>query len=155
MFLVHFQNPLLCCLECLKDEFSGLFLQILNLSAYKENLTHFVTIDIFRESKFSDTAYQTSSLRCSVLNKCFSDAECCLSVSERACIRAHVRNIRNFTTFTRPSSHCPAARCVSAANTVCKSTDIFRHLRLNVNELNEFNSFLFFCIFLCLSYCCR
>jgi hypothetical protein len=28
-------------------------------------------------------------------------------------------------------------------------------LRLNVNELNEFNSFLFFCIFLCLSYCCR
>jgi hypothetical protein len=40
-------------------------------------------------------------------------------------------------------------------NAVCKSTDIFRNLRLNVNNVNLLKFSLFiFVLSLCLSYCC-
>jgi hypothetical protein len=44
------------------------------------------------------------------------------------------RNIRNFTTFSCSFSHCPSARCVSGANAVCKSTDIFSKSCLSLKK---------------------
>jgi hypothetical protein len=66
----------------------------------------------------------------------FSGAKCCSSVLETVGIRVPTRNIRNFTPFCCSPSHCPSARCVSAANAVCKCTDIFRNSGLNINNLN-------------------
>jgi hypothetical protein len=72
-------------------------------------------------------------------------------------IRVPARNIRNFTTFSCSSSHYPSARCVSVTKAVCKSTDTFRNLSLNVNNLKVFN-FSLFCHCVCLvavvSYSC-
>jgi hypothetical protein len=46
----------------------------------------------------------------------FSGAKCCPSVLEIVIILVPTRNIRKFMTFIFSSSHCPSARCVSAAN---------------------------------------
>jgi hypothetical protein len=57
--------------------------------------------------------------------------------------------------ITCSSSHCPSAICAFAAVTVCKPTDIFRSLLLNVNILNWFKFLVYyFVLSLCLSYCC-
>jgi hypothetical protein len=45
----------------------------------------------------------------------------CPSVLETFGVRVPTQNIRNFTTFICSFSHCPSARCVSAASAVCKS----------------------------------
>jgi hypothetical protein len=66
----------------------------------------------------------------------FSGAKCCPSDLETVGIRVPTRYIRNFTMFSFSSSHCPSARCVSAANAVCKATDIFRNSGLNIKKLN-------------------
>jgi hypothetical protein len=55
----------------------------------------------------------------------------CPSVLETVGLRVPTRNIRNFTTFSCLFSHCPSVRCVSAANAVCNSIDIFSKSCLN------------------------
>jgi hypothetical protein len=127
----------------------------INLGAYKENLQPFAIIDIFQDMeyhygtimekiKFADTAYQASSLRCLV----FTGTNCCSSVLETVGIRDPTRNIRNFTMFSRSSSHCPSSRCVPAGNAVCKSTDIYRNSGLNINNPNYslFHAFVLRCL---------
>jgi hypothetical protein len=64
-----------------------------------------------------------------------SGIEHCPSVLETVGNRVPTRNIRNFNTFSFSFSHCPSARCVSAANAVCKSTDIFSKSYLSVKSL--------------------
>jgi hypothetical protein len=61
----------------------------------------------------------------------FSGTKYCPSVLETVGIRVPTRNIRNFTTCSCSLSHCLSARCVSATNAVCKSTDIFNKSCLN------------------------
>jgi hypothetical protein len=46
----------------------------------------------------------------------FRGAKCSSSVLETVDIRVPSGNIRNFTTLSCSSNHCPSARCVSAAN---------------------------------------
>jgi hypothetical protein len=64
-------------------------------------------------------------------------------------------NLHNFTTFSCSSSHGPSARHVSAANAVCKSTDIFRNSCLNVTtSTDQFSlSPLVLYYFCCCLYC--
>jgi hypothetical protein len=62
----------------------------------------------------------------------------CSSLQETIAFRVPVRYIRKCTMLGCSSSHCPSARRASAANAECKSTDIFRNLRLNVNNLHWF-----------------
>jgi hypothetical protein len=62
----------------------------------------------------------------------FCGTKNCPFVLETVRLRVLTRNIRNFTTFSCSFSHCPSARCVSAANAVCKSTDIFSKPCLSV-----------------------
>ncbi|PNF24361.1 hypothetical protein B7P43_G11030 [Cryptotermes secundus] len=59
----------------------------------------------------------------------------CPSVLETVGIRAPSRNIRNFSLFCCSSSHCPSARCVSAANLVCNSLDIFSNSKISLKNL--------------------
>jgi hypothetical protein len=59
----------------------------------------------------------------------------CPSVLETVGIRVPSRNIRNFSMFCCSSSHCPSARCVSAANLVCNSVDIFINSRVYLSNL--------------------
>jgi hypothetical protein len=72
------------------------------------------------------------------------------SILERVCIRGHTRKIRNFIIFSCSSSHSPSARCVSAANTICKYIDIFNNSSLSVKGLIHQSNQLFFdfCCFL-------
>jgi hypothetical protein len=67
----------------------------------------------------------------------------CPSVLETVGLRIPTRNIRNFTTFSCPFSHCLSARCVSAANAVCKSIDIFRKPCWSLSSLSLFIIFVF------------
>jgi hypothetical protein len=66
----------------------------------------------------------------------FSGTKHCPSVLETVSIRVPTRNIRNFTMFSCSFSHYPSARCVSAANSVCKSTDIFCKSSLSLKSLS-------------------
>jgi hypothetical protein len=54
----------------------------------------------------------------------FGGTKYCTPVLETVGLRVPTRNVRNFTTFICSSSHCPSAKCVSAENAVCKSTNI-------------------------------
>jgi hypothetical protein len=65
----------------------------------------------------------------------FNGIKCCSFVLETVGLLAPIRNIRNFNMFTCSSSHCPSARCVSTANAVCKSADIFSTSCLSVKSL--------------------
>jgi hypothetical protein len=65
----------------------------------------------------------------------FSGTKHCPSVLETVGIRVPSRNIRNFTMFSCSFSQCPSARSVSAANAVCKSTDIFSKSYLSLKSL--------------------
>jgi hypothetical protein len=49
----------------------------------------------------------------------FIGTKCYPFALETVSVRVSTRNIRNFTVFTCSSSHCPSARCVTAANAVC------------------------------------
>jgi hypothetical protein len=66
----------------------------------------------------------------------FCGTKNCPSVLETVGLRVPTRSIRNFTTFICTFSHCPSARCVSAANAVCKSIDIFRKSCWSLNSLS-------------------
>jgi hypothetical protein len=65
----------------------------------------------------------------------FNGAKYCPSILERVGIRVLTRKIRNFTTFSCSFSHFPSARCVSAANAVCKSKDIFSKSWLRLRNI--------------------
>jgi hypothetical protein len=81
----------------------------------------------------------------------YNGAKCFSSVIERDSIRVPTRNLRKFDIFSCSSSPCPAARCASAVNAVCISTDPFRNLRFYVNNVNWFDLSLFFaCVVLVL-----
>jgi hypothetical protein len=92
------------------------------------------------------------------LIKVSSGTTFCPSVLEMVGLRVLTRNISNIPMFTCSSSHCPSARCVSTANTVCKSTDIFKNSCLSIRSLNWFiylGFYCYFCLFCpVLSYCC-
>jgi hypothetical protein len=66
----------------------------------------------------------------------FCGTKYCPSVLETVGLRVPTRNIRNFTTFSCSFSHCPSARCVSAANAVYKFMDIFNKSPLSLNSLS-------------------
>jgi hypothetical protein len=55
----------------------------------------------------------------------YSGLKCCPSVLDTMGIRAPSRNVRNSSLFTATCRNCPSARCVTAANYVCKATVIF------------------------------
>jgi hypothetical protein len=85
----------------------------------------------------------------------FCGTKYCPSVLETVGLRVPTRNTRNFTTFSCSFSHCPSARCVSAANAVCKSVDtyirIFRKSCWSLNGLSWFIMFVF--LFFTLLFC--
>jgi hypothetical protein len=81
----------------------------------------------------------------------FCGTKNCPSVLKTVGLRVPTRNIRNFTTFSCSFSHCPSARCVSAANGVCKSIDIFRKSCWSLNSLSWFIMFVF--LFFTLLFC--
>jgi hypothetical protein len=58
---------------------------------------------------------------------CFKGKISCSSIFDTVSLRIPTRSIRNYSTFTvnRDFKVSPSARCVSAANEVCSSTDIF------------------------------
>jgi hypothetical protein len=65
----------------------------------------------------------------------FIGATLCPSVLDGVGLRVPSRNIRNFSTFSCSSTHCPTARCVVAANSVCEFVDIFSKLYLSLKCL--------------------
>jgi hypothetical protein len=65
----------------------------------------------------------------------FRGTKFCPSVLQAVGLRAPTRMIRNVSTFSCSSSHCPTARCVLAANSVCKFVDIFSKLYLSLRNL--------------------
>jgi hypothetical protein len=87
----------------------------------------------------------------------------CLSVFDTVNLRIPNRSVRDYSTFTvhRNFKVSPSARCVSAANTVCKSietplTKIVFGLLMSVSFLNKNNCslslyhlFVFSCSVLC------
>jgi hypothetical protein len=66
----------------------------------------------------------------------FCGAKYCPSALETVGLRVSTRNIRNYNMFSCSVSHCPSARCVSAANAVCKSMDIFSKSSGSLNSLS-------------------
>jgi hypothetical protein len=56
----------------------------------------------------------------------YSGLECCLSLLNATGVRVPSRNVRNSSLFTATCTNPPTARCVTAANRVCKAADIFR-----------------------------
>jgi hypothetical protein len=58
------------------------------------------------------------------------------AVLETVGIRVPTRNIRNFNSFSCSFGHRLSARCASAANVVCKSTDISSKSYLSVKSLS-------------------
>jgi hypothetical protein len=59
--------------------------------------------------------------------QCFKGKISCASVFDTVSLRIPTRSIRDNSTFTvhRNFKVSPSARCVSAANAVCRSIDIF------------------------------
>jgi hypothetical protein len=68
----------------------------------------------------------------------FSSTKYYPSVLETVSIHVPTQNIHNFAMFSCSFSHCPSARYVSAANAVCKSTDIFNNSCLSVKSLTDY-----------------
>jgi hypothetical protein len=66
----------------------------------------------------------------------FSGTKYCPFILETVGIRVPIRNIRNFTTFSCSFSQCLSAKCVSAANAVYKSTDIFSKSCVSLKSLS-------------------
>jgi hypothetical protein len=52
--------------------------------------------------------------------------KCCPCLLYTIGIRVPCSNVRNSSLFTDTCKNCPSARCVAAANRVCKDIDIFR-----------------------------
>jgi hypothetical protein len=143
----------------------------LQYAAYKEILQHFVAIDFFLECKvslwqytgkikFAETAYRVSSLWCLVLINIFSDTKYFPLSSKQSAFVFPTRNIglSSFATFSFFFSRCPSARSVSAANAVCKCTNIFS---ITIDCKNPylihflcFYCFFCYCFYPVLSYCC-
>jgi hypothetical protein len=73
----------------------------------------------------------------------FRGTKFCPCVLETVGLRVPTRNIRSFSMFSCSSSHCPTARCVSAANSVCNFVDIFTNSYLSLESL-VWSFFLFF-----------
>jgi hypothetical protein len=65
----------------------------------------------------------------------FRGTKFCPSVLEAVGLRVPTRKIGNFSMFSCSSSHCPTARCVSAANSVCKFVDILSDSHLSLKNL--------------------
>jgi hypothetical protein len=61
------------------------------------------------------------------LTQVYRGSKFCPSVFETVGLRVPVRYIRDFSMFNVCSSskNCPSARCASAANVVCRDSDIF------------------------------
>jgi hypothetical protein len=107
----------------------GIRLRILtpiNMSVYRENLQPFVM------RFFQDIGYHYISIldvrrrhtdALLLINVC-RGAIFCPSVLDAVGLRVPSRNIRKFFTYSCCSStHCPTARCVAAANSVCEFVD--------------------------------
>jgi hypothetical protein len=57
------------------------------------------------------------------------------------------------TKFTRSCSHCPAVRRVSAADSVCKPTDIFNNSCISVKKKTLADPFLVFLVVYFVVFC--
>jgi hypothetical protein len=117
-----------------------------NSSAYKENLQPFVIIHFFQYVDYNHINtlnklnLQTLHVRRSHIDALFlihvfRGTKFCPSALKAVGLLVPTRNIRNFSTFSCSSSHCPTARCVLAANSVCKFVDIFSNLHLSLINL--------------------
>jgi hypothetical protein len=56
----------------------------------------------------------------------YSGLKCCPSLLDTTAIRVPSRNVRNSSLFTATCTNCQTARCVTAANRLCKDVVIFR-----------------------------
>jgi ornithine cyclodeaminase/alanine dehydrogenase-like protein (mu-crystallin family) len=65
----------------------------------------------------------------------YSGLKCCPSLLDTTGIRVSSRNVRNSSLFTATCKSSPTARCVTAANRVCKGTDIFRKTVTSLKQI--------------------
>jgi hypothetical protein len=65
----------------------------------------------------------------------------CSSVFDTVSLRIPTRSVRDYSTFTlhRNFKVSPAARCVSAANAVCRSIDIFNKDCIRLTDVSQFS----------------
>jgi hypothetical protein len=79
-------------------------------------------------------------MRCFFFTQVYRGSKFCPSVLEIVGLRVPVRYIGDFTLFSACSSsrYCPSARCASAANVVCRATDVFgaKPVLLNSHFMN-------------------
>jgi hypothetical protein len=54
----------------------------------------------------------------------YSGLKCCPSLLDTTGIRVPSRSVRNSSLFTATCTNSPTARCVTAANRVCKDVEI-------------------------------
>jgi hypothetical protein len=130
-----------------------------NSNAYKENLQPFVIIDFFQDVDYHyinildklnlQTLHVRRHIDALFLVNLFRGTKFCPSVLEAVGLHVPTQNIQNFSVFSCSSSHCPTARCVCAADSVCTFVDIFSNLYLSLRNL--VSSFLF-CLLYCLFY---
>jgi hypothetical protein len=133
----------------------------MNLRAYKENFSTLCHKRLFQSVEYHDENLleKTNLLTLRIRNRhfdalflinVFSGAKCCPYVLETVDLPVPIENTRDFTMFGCSSRHCPSARCISAANAVCKSTGIFRNRGLNTSSTN-LNRSIFLCTLFVLS----
>jgi hypothetical protein len=65
----------------------------------------------------------------------YSGLKCCPSLLDTTGIRVSSRNVRTSSLFTATCKNSPTARCVTAANRVCKATDIFSKHIASLNQI--------------------
>jgi hypothetical protein len=86
-----------------------------------------VTYEVFLESLKLHTLHDRRlHLDALFLISVYSGLKCCPSLLDTTGIRVPSRNVRNSSLFTVTCTNSPTARCVTAANRVCKDVDIFR-----------------------------
>jgi hypothetical protein len=79
-------------------------------------------------------------LRCDFLVNVYNDFKFCLSLLETVGIRVPIQNVWHFPRFTTVFSHkcCSSAVHVSAVNTICKDTYIFRKQAVTLNYILKY-----------------
>jgi hypothetical protein len=72
---------------------------------------------------------------------CFKGKISCSSVFDTVSLRILTRHVRDFSTFTvhRNFKVSSSAKCVSAANAVCRSIDIFNTDCIRLTDISQFS----------------
>jgi hypothetical protein len=65
--------------------------------------------------------------------------ECC-SIMDTVCLRVPTKQIRDFSTFkvSNVSRLSPSTRCVTAANSICRSLDTFSKHTISIDDISSF-----------------